>query len=366
MRNKIDPRKSRKFLEKWMRNNGVAGLAWIPLNDALAENLSGIFAKRNLTDYPEYVRKTSEIRKDPRKSREWAKSFIALAIPFDTLPPAPNPHPAITSHPDTNPPPIPFTGRIASYAGRLDYHIHSSRVLANLADALKTELDFEFQSESAVDTKPLAERPLAGLAGLGEIGRNQALRIPGYGSGCFLCELLTDIPLFWENLNISNYDNKRLDNCAECGRCVLACPTQALGNNSGGYEFDLRLCRSYLTMEKRGLLDKSERRLLGDWIFGCDECVLPCPDTNLPLSTGINLEWLLEASAGEIRRAIRGTAMEYAGVTLLRRNAIIALDNAGQPEALELISRFSRKTSSELLFRTSEIALKPSVELPNS
>ena len=353
MTNKVDPRKSREFLERWARENGVVALAWIALDDVLAENLRASFAEKDFSDYPEYVRGSVDLREDPRKSREWARSIILLADPFEALPPTPHPHPAINVYSNTTADNPSFIGRIASYALRLDYHIHSKRILENLADALRTELDFEFQSEAAVDTKPLAERALARFAGLGEIGKNQALRIPGYGSGCFLCELLTEIPLKNEEVMTLHppKPDGALDACEKCGRCVRACPTGALrpAENSCENEFDLRLCRSHLTMEKRGLLDESERRLLGDWIFGCDECVACCPGTKLPPAGGIDLKWLLEASSGEVKRAIRGTAMEYAGVTLLRRNAIIALGNSGDPEALELISRFSRKTTSEIL-----------------
>ena len=110
-------------------------------------------------------------------------------------------------------------------------------------------------------------------------------------------------------------------------------------------------------MEKRGVLTPKEGALLGDWIFGCDECLAICPGTTLPSPFELDLRWLLEASSAETRRAISNTALEYAGVTLLRRNAIIVLANRRHPETEALISRFSRTTGSDLLRATTHAQL---------
>ncbi|MCK5843087.1 MAG: epoxyqueuosine reductase [Victivallales bacterium] len=348
------------FLEEWRSRNAMAAIGVVPLSDDTRAELAASFADNADTtpdaSTPRYLCETREIRMDPLKLHPWARSIFTLAIPFESLPPHQSQLPTPRN-------PV-FSGAIAAYATRVDYHIFAKTLLANLAEEMRTAIGREFRAEPAVDTKPLAERSLARLASLGSIGRNQALRIPGHGSGCFLCELATDLEIAPPPIPAILADSAKKHNprtlpsapnkktidsdCSDCGACLHSCPTGALSTDKNR-GFRAELCRSHLTMEKRGILSQSESKLLGNWIFGCDECLKPCPDTRLPSPAQVDLEWLLESSAGEIRRTISGTAMEYAGVTLLRRNAIIALANTNDPQALNLISRFSRKTSSGLL-----------------
>ena len=117
-----------------------------------------------------------------------------------------------------------------------------------------------------------------------------------------------------------------------------------------GQEFDSRFCISYLTIEKKGVLNKSDRDLMEDWLFGCDWCSIVCPpkekeDYRIP----VDLEWLLKSSAGEVRRTIKGTAVEYAGVQKLRRNAICVLRKSDDPLALELLTWCRDNLQSDML-----------------
>ena len=102
-------------------------------------------------------------------------------------------------------------------------------------------------------------------------------------------------------------------------------------------------------MEKRGELSLDEAALLGENIFGCSQCTATCPGTNMPGDIQIDLEWLLMSSAGEIRKAIKSSPAEYAGITLLRRNALYVLKSRNNAICTDLIKRFQEQSGSEFL-----------------
>ncbi|NOY75168.1 MAG: epoxyqueuosine reductase [Kiritimatiellaeota bacterium] len=369
------------FINAEASTGGVAAVGVVSICELRGSTLSARFAADYLSPAsPRYLRETFSLRSDPGKLFPWARSIFILAIPFTALPSVSG---SIEAKDSSGAPSFPllfpdggkvcrksqrennsrntrFVGRIAAYAARIDYHVFAKSILAELAEDLKSALGRDFRAVPAVDTQPLPERSLAVLAGLGTIGRNQALLVPGYGSGCFLCELVTDVIVETGGAQIPNDDGEAVrgmekggetDWCQGCGACVSNCPTGALSCDSRG-GFAMERCRSHLTIERREPLSDSESELLGDWIFGCGECLNVCRDTRLPPPAGIDLRWLLEVSAGEVSRSIKGTAMEYAGVTQLRRNALIVLGNDSSKDALELVARFSRRTSSELLRET--------------
>ncbi len=137
--------------------------------------------------------------------------------------------------------------------------------------------------------------------------------------------------------------------CATCHACVKNCPTGAI---QSGQPIDARKCISYLTTEKRGTLSQEEGESIGNWLFGCDDCTMVCPprieaDTRIP----VDLEWLFKAPASEIRRTIKGNATAYAGVTPLRKNAVVVLKNIETPCAQDLLQWVHENTGSELIRR---------------
>jgi epoxyqueuosine reductase len=121
-----------------------------------------------------------------------------------------------------------------------------------------------------VDTAPLLERDIAVRAGLGFIGKNGLLIIPGLGSHVVLGELLTDIHLASTAVSIDG----TLDRCGSCVRCLESCPTDAF---VAPKVLDARRCLSYLTIEKRGPLRPDEEQSLDGALFGCDVCQDVCP-----------------------------------------------------------------------------------------
>lgn len=281
----------------------------------------------------EYIKKTLNTRLDPGSIFPWAKSIFVFAIPFHKLPLLKNPLPLAKDNI--------FAGRIAGYATRQDYHIGGENIVKTFMDQIEADCRYEI----CIDTKPVAERALGIKAGLGEIGQNFSLLTSHDGSGCFLVECFTDLDI--EYPNQSKFELK----CNNCNLCKKQCITGAL--NSKGY-FNYENCRSYLNMEKRGMLSMEQGRLLGDWLFGCDDCTACCPGSKLPKSTLIDLEWLLMSPSSAIRKQITGTALEYAGVTMLRRNGLFILGNKRAQKAFDLINDFSHQTRSQLLRDTAE------------
>jgi epoxyqueuosine reductase len=135
--------------------------------------------------------------------------------------------------------------------------------------------------------------------------------------------------------------------CEDCRACIKKCPTDAI---RFGKPMDARRCISYLTIEKKSLLTAEEGAMIGDWIFGCDDCTTVCPprdkvDTRIP----VDLEWLLKTSAGALRRTIKGNATSYAGVTQLRKNAVVVLKNMKSPQADALLEWTLKNNGSDLI-----------------
>ncbi len=221
-------------------------------------------------------------------------------------------------------------GRVAQYARGLDYHVVLHRMLRELVRRLAAALaDDTWSWRACVDTAPVLERELAERAGLGWIGRNTCLLNADLGSYVLLGELFTSLDL--------TCDAPIAERCAECTRCVDACPTGAL---VAPRELDARRCIAYLTIEHRSAIPDEFHRLMGAWVFGCDICQQVCPyNHRAPLGTHPDLcanrippEVLLDSLAtltsGGHRRLTRGTAARRASPSMWRRNAGIAAGNA--------------------------------------
>jgi epoxyqueuosine reductase len=203
--------------------------------------------------------------------------------------------------------------------------------------------------EATVDTAAVYERLFAVVGGLGEVGSNTLLRVADSGTsrffiGClFIDEELPEV-IQQPQIPVS---------CECCGICLKNCPTGAI---KPGQPIDARQCISYLTIEKRGVLSQQEAELVGDWLFGCDDCTTICPprveaDRRIP----VDLEWLFKTSTAAVRRTIKGSAVAYAGVTQLRRNGVVVLKNQQTPQAERLLQWVAENNSSELIRRQIEL-----------
>ncbi len=221
-------------------------------------------------------------------------------------------------------------GRIARYALGFDYHDVVLERLRTLAQVLEDEA-----ARCYVDTGPVLERSVAGAAGLGWVGKNANFIVPGAGSYGFLGAILTRRELEPAPPNPVS--------CGRCTSCLPACPTGAIVAPG---QIDARLCISYLTIELRGPVPRELRPLMGDWVFGCDDCQDPCPwnrkavparETAFgPIADRVypRLDELLSLTPEQFSTRFRGSAIKRAKRAGLARNAAIALGNSGDVAAV--------------------------------
>ena len=161
-------------------------------------------------------------------------------------------------------------GNVAQYARGEDYHRVVRRHLKAVIDDLRPLAPKGSHFRVCVDTAPFLEREIAARAGLGFIGKNGLLIVPGVGSHVVLGEILTDVALA---PTAAPFD-PGADRCGSCTACLDACPTRAFVEPR---VLDARKCLSYLTIEKRTPFTDEEETALGGRLFGCDDCQDVCP-----------------------------------------------------------------------------------------
>lgn len=324
----IDPAAFETLFQGWINSSGCASAAIMPLTNESTSCLKKLPVPPEFA--PDYLLKSWDLRRRPLSAFPFTKSLIAAAFPFHKLPES-TPLP-VSSEPL-------FNGNIAGYAGKIDYHIIGREKVLSLAGLLEKNINEPFKFEVCLDTAPLAERNLAELSKVGKRGYNDCILCKNEVSGCYLAFLILDLEL----PPITPVEITPL--CPECGLCVQTCPNSVLG----GDHFKLEKCISFLTMEKRGELCPEEAALLGNNIFGCSQCTAICPGTIMPDDIQVDLEWLLMSPASEVRKAIKNSSIAYAGLTLLRRNALYVLNSRNNMKCADLIKRFRQHTGSESL-----------------
>lgn len=224
---------------------------------------------------------------------------------------------------------------ISRYALGRDYHKVLRGRLKKLAERIQAEIGV-FGFRAFVDSAPVMEKPIARKAGLGWIGKHTNLLSRRAGSWFFLGELYTDLPL--------PVDEPEADHCGSCRRCIDVCPTGAI---TAPYQLDARLCISYLTIEQRGTIPEELRPLIGNRVFGCDDCQLVCPWNRYARLTaeddfrprhgldGPDLVELFRWSEEEFLEHTRGSAIRRAGYEGWLRNLAVALGNAPPDAEIE-------------------------------
>jgi epoxyqueuosine reductase len=229
-------------------------------------------------------------------------------------------------------------GRVARYAGGLDYHDVLRAKLKTLLAWIQNEAPGT-RGRGVVDTAPLLERDFARRAGLGWFGKNTMLLHKKLGSYFLLGALLLDLALPAD-------EPFQTAHCGSCTRCLDACPTEAF---VGPYQLDARRCISYLTIELHGSIAEELRGPMQDWVFGCDVCQEVCPWNRKapvgqeaalgPSVTGLQVDLveLLEVSEEEFRRRFRDTPLWRSKRAGLVRNVAIALGNLGDARALPVL-----------------------------
>ncbi len=154
---------------------------------------------------------------------------------------------------------------VAIYARGRDYHKVLRQRLQSLADVIEKKIG-PFGYRVFVDSGPVMEVELANKSGLGWRGKHTLLLNREAGSMFFLGEILVDVPF--------PVDEPISSHCGECSACINICPTQAI---TAPYQLDARRCISYLTIEHQGSIPEELRPLMGNRVYGCDDCQLVCP-----------------------------------------------------------------------------------------
>ncbi len=241
-------------------------------------------------------------------------------------------------------------GYVSRYALGRDYHKVMRRALAQLAQGLADRIG-PFGYRVCVDSAPVLEKALARNAGLGWIGKHTNLIARDAGSWFFLGEILTDLPL--------PLDVQASAHCGTCTACLPACPTSAI---IAPYQLDARRCISYLTIEHRSAIPVELRQLLGNRIYGCDDCQLVCPWNKFARNAAHpdfkvrheldapRLATLFGWTATEFDERMRGSAIYRIGFELWSRNIAVALGNAPTSEEV-LRALDSRRTDPSALVR---------------
>lgn len=266
----------------------------------------------------DWMVRTAEVRADPRHPGmvEGALSVVIGAFPYARPPERVGPDP----------------GRVARYARGRDYHNVLSKRLRKVVAWLR---DGGHEARFSVDSRPLFERAWAERAGLGFIGKNCCLIVPGLGSHVFLGAVVTTAAL------VPDEPMKR--RCGDCRLCLDACPTEAF---VGPRELDARRCISYLTIEHRGSIPEALRPAIGNRVFGCDDCQLVCPWNRYARITPVadfaprheleaaDLLRLFAWSEAEFLDRTEGMALRRTGYRGWLRNLAVALGNQPRSEAV--------------------------------
>jgi epoxyqueuosine reductase len=276
-----------------------------------------------------YMERGEEKRCDPQKVLPGARSVIVMALNYfqDIRGGASPANSRIAA----------AHGRVARYAWGDDYH---DVIAAKLSEIDRFLRDFGGRQKCHVDTGPILERDHAAQAGIGWHGKSTMLIDERLGTWFFLAEVLTTLEL--------PPDKPAPDRCGTCERCIKACPTGAI---TAPHRLDARRCISYLTIELKGSIPLEFRPLIGNRIFGCDDCLDACPWNRFAQvsretafsarrsTTGMSLRDYLKLNDAEFRALFRNSPIKRIKRRGFLRNVCVALGNVGDLSDLPALER---------------------------
>ncbi len=331
----IDFSKLADDIKTWGRELGFQqiGISDIDLSDA--ESHLNNWLQNNFHGNMDYMQRHGSMRSHPEELLPGTVRIISARM--DYLPADPKSLETLNNS---------SLAYISRYALGRDYHKVIRQRLQRLADKIQ-EHTGKFGYRALVDSAPVLERAIAEKAGLGWIGKNTMLINKNAGSWFFLGELFTDLPLA--------VDKKADDHCGTCRACIDICPTNAfVAPNT----LDARKCISYLTIELRTSIPKELRPLMGNRVFGCDDCQLCCPWNKFSSSTSekdfsprheldqAELIKLFMWTEDEFAEKTAGSPIRRIGYECWLRNLAVGLGNAEQsPEIIGALQSRSNHPS---------------------
>jgi epoxyqueuosine reductase len=296
-----------------------------------------------------YLERNAHVRRrlDSEFILEGAKTVIVCALAYRRLPESMDA--GDMDEGATEPGPF----RIARYARGRDYHNFFRKRLQKLAATVR-DLSPGHQARAMVDTAPVLERAWAQRAGVGFVGKNGCVIVPGIGSFVLLGEVVTTLEI--------EPDAAMESRCGECTLCLQGCPTRAF---TAPYVLDARKCISYLTIEQRGTMDVALRDGVGSRLFGCDDCQDVCPYNRTSVvpeqSTrefALDPRWserTLEDLAGmneeQFRSWTEGTPLSRPGRNGLRRNALVVMGNSRKRRHLPVLRTIAMDDGEDAMVR---------------
>jgi len=267
----------------------------------------------------DYMRRQSARRRDPSLILDGIRSVVVLAMNY---------HSGERQAEDA------LKGKISRYAWGSDYHTLTKRRLECLMDFIR-QLEPQARGVCYVDTGPVMEKVWGAQSSLGWIGKNANLISRDQGSWFFIGVILLDLEL--------DYDSGSKDYCGTCTNCISVCPTGAI---VAPYVVDARLCISYLTIELRGPIPRDLRSLIGNRIYGCDDCQEVCPWNRFAITTEEAEFWpqagnvvpelvpLVTLSVEDFNSRFENSPIRRAQRDGFVRNVVVALGNSHKSEAV--------------------------------
>ncbi|MGZ2406803.1 tRNA epoxyqueuosine(34) reductase QueG [Rhizobium ruizarguesonis] len=314
-------RRRRDNLTEFVRAESAAkgfDLCRITRPDAIpqAKERLGQFIDAGRHGTMDWMAETRDRRGDPRTLWSEVRSVVVFGLNY-----APEEDPrAILDKPDR--------AAISVYARNRDYHDVIKGRLKEIATRFAARAGADVKV--FVDTAPVMEKPLAAAAGLGWQGKHTNLVSRTHGSWLFLGTMFTTAGLV--------IDEAETDHCGSCRACLDICPTDAF---PAPYQIDARRCISYLTIEHRGPIDADLRVLIGNRIYGCDDCLAACPWNKFASSASEmklkaredlkepSIAFLLTLDDAAFRAFFSGSPVKRIGRDRFIRNVLIAAGNSG-------------------------------------
>ncbi len=228
------------------------------------------------------------------------------------------------------------SGNISVYALGKDYHDIIKKRLKQIAR--KMHQDYNTEVKVFVDTAPVMEKPLAEKSGVGWQGKHTNLVSREFGSWLFLGSIFTTLKI--------DIDEREADHCGSCNACLNICPTEAF---PAPYQLDARRCISYLTIEYKGHIAIEFRKVMGNRIYGCDDCLSVCPWNKYAQMTpetlfhprielkNPDLGDLATLDDAAFRQVFSGSPVKRVGRDYFIRNVMIAIGNSQNEDYIPLL-----------------------------